>query len=354
MDISKVLSEGLNIPIELVVGIKFKTTEDERIFKSLIDLCKQEIKIEPKIESKVEFKIQPDVEIVVPKEPIIEKDMVEVVSIVSADEEKPRSLRVKRKKEPKIWQTQKISYRPIIGGDDKSRYGECGDAIVFRREKIHFITNAQELAALAKLDKRELLKTPQLRSFTEHNKPLVLSFISAYKEGKVKVRDLSPRQAPIIELAQMTEIKPIIESKPAEVMTKPTVIKPKSNKFEDKDIAAIVSGKKFMPVRGNRHLTYLDYRHMLFLKQDDILIQTTWREMGACADMTERNLVARLDQLFGDNKQKREIAVDFIDSLIAGRVRDPDADTRPMLGVETGVKKYSGGYEGAIEEINEE
>ena len=142
--------------------------------------------------------------------------------------------------------------------------------------------------------------------------------------------------------------------KPAEESagTKPVaVIEPIKTPKTDETLVIenLISGKKFTPVRGTRHLSYLDYRHMLFIKFDDTLIKTTWREMNKFSDMTERAFKAKLDELCDDNKEKREAVIDFVDALIAGRVRDPEASIRPMLGVETGVKKYSGGYEGDIE-----
>lgn len=330
--IKKILSEGLSlpvtVPVDLVVSIKFKTAADESLFKAILGVAQR--KEEIVIAQPTPVVTTPAVEIMPQAEP--ETKMVEVISVVSAGTAKQKTEVPKQKQQgdKEVWQTEKIAYRVISGGDDKSRYGEHDDQLIFRREKIHFVTTWEEIETLSKLSKDNLVKTAQLRKYSDYSKPTVLAFIQAYKDGKIK------RKAPV---EKSTGTQSILVAEPTKITKTEDVLA----------IESMVHGKKFTVIRGTRHLSYLDHRHMLFIKSNDVLIQTTWREMSKLSEMTEKALLFRLDELYDGDKDKREAVIDFVDALIAGRVRDPEASIKPMLRTETGVKKYSGGYEGHIE-----
>ena len=405
-DFKKLLTEGVTIPVTLVVNVRFNTVVDEKLFNQLTTVgagekievqSEQPVKIatkpaetvdywmqqEPVVESKPAAVIELPESIVAQYEPFVEPVAEPIVKIVPAVveeakvEEEPKVKKPVVVKEPsedaKLWQREKIEYIKVPG-ELVLRYGEHDDVLIVKYEKLHFVTSWDEIDKLSKLTDEEFTDIGVLSKLGKKGKERVGLFAKYYREGvvgKQKTIIVSPIETPVVKPIEAPIETPI--EKPAfkakliksqEKITKQTSYKPEPTSYEtiekqlekqkpvEKPIYKPLEDKMFMVVRGEKNLKYKTSRDILTIKYEDTTLATTWDEISRLAELSPAKLSNKVENMFKDSVPYQKTLLSFIKAYQAGRVFDPDAGFKKILNVNTRAKYggFGGHVQGTLEE----
>jgi hypothetical protein len=313
--VKNTLREGFVIPITLLVNVQFATEGDRQLFGDITRAAFANGAV-------------PEVPVVEIESPEIESKEPEVP--VNVEENTIEETEENPDKDLEIWQTEKVKYTKVAN-EKTLRYGEIGDVLVVKDEKMRFVTSWSEIDRLSKLDNPQLNKailTGKYARISQKSVIKIVKFLNYYRRGVVGI---STTRQPVD-----------MQHQPVDEVVKPAE-KPKE---KPKDLS-------FTVLKGDKDLSYKTTKDNLIISYKGKIINTTWNKIIRFADLDDSKIMIELQNT--RNGKDGEIVsgiLNFVSAYRAGKVRDPDAGIRPMLGTNTRTQYagYGGHVTGTLEE----